>query len=543
MKLPPPVPAATAAALLAGAQESSGSGGSARSGPRASWQRTALVLVGGSVLSFGLTVVSSLRDESTVEDFHVRQLALDGHWLPSVMIGLLGPINEEILYRALLFARCVRMLGVPVSLLIQFAVFGGVHASDTSDKVLLAGWMGVILSVCYYASGGVLLVPIVIHATNNSLAVLQATEVSPLRMHEQLEQGKEPEADGLLIESTPRGVQSEEWLAAAKRMLVRIRTALGLLRVPEKEGRAPQLSDGVYAFFQSDVQTLRPDVRQMIDAIFASLDRGGKGYLTPDELAWAVQLSPEERINTAAAWQVIERRVRASPTATDGAVINVAAANSPVVPDQLCPNFFSVQQIAANRARLFALEQAHPSLAALVPSNPLVDAKALVKLLMVVDRRSGKNCCCSVESSDGSKQQQPFPQEAQPVPSPDAHVSAQLRCFHAYLNKRARTRAAMVSAAASRSNDDDSSKLSNGSAHLRVTRAAFEHYVARQLLMHPGEGAVWLSSVRAALWDERNAHPTRELLHEMRTLADSTYNCKHVVRTQIVEHMENKLRE
>jgi hypothetical protein len=463
------------------------------------------------------------------------------------MIGLLGPINEEILYRALLFARCVRMLGLPVALLIQFAVFGGVHASDTSEKVLLAGSMGVILALSYCASGGVLLVPIAIHAANNSLAVLQATEVSPLRMHEQLEQGKEAEEDGMLIESATREVQAEEWLTAAKRMLVRIRTALGLLRVPEKEGRAPQLSDGVYAFFQPDdptLQTLRPEVRQMIGTIFASLDRGGKGYLTPDELAWAVQLSPEERINTAAAWQVIERRVRASPTATDGAVIKTATTNSPVVSDQLCPDFFSAQQIAANRARLLVMEQANPSLAALVPPNPLVDAKALVKLLMVVDRRSAKNCCCSVESASGeSKQQQPFPQEAQPAPSPDVHLSAQLRCFHAYLNKRARTRAAMVSSAASRSEDDDDSSGSGSvpSRH-RVTRDAFEHYVARQLLMHPGEGATWLASVRAALLDEHNAHSTRELLHEMKTLADSTHNCTRAVRTQTVEHMENKLR-
>jgi hypothetical protein len=93
----------------------------------------------------------------------------------------------------------------------------------------------------------------------------------------------------------------------------------------------------------------------------------------------------------------------------------------------------------------------------------------------------------------------------------DADLHARLRCLHAYVDKRARRNAATVVAAASRS-DDDSSKLSNGSASIRVTRDAFEHYVGRQLLMHPGEGATWLASVRAALLDEHNAHPTRELL-------------------------------
>jgi hypothetical protein len=328
-------------------------------------------------------------------------------------------------------------------------------------------------------------------------------------------------------------VKVDLWLIAAKREFVHFKTALGLLRIPEKEGRAPQLSDGVYAFFQPDVQTLRPDVRQMIDAVFASLDRGGKGYLTPDELAWAVQLSPEERINTAAAWQVIERSVRASPTATDGAVINAATTNSPVVPDQLCPDFFSAQQIAANRARLFALEQANPSLAALVPPNPLVDAKALVKLLMVMDRRSAKNCCCSVESSGGSKQQQPFPQEAQLTPSPNVDVSAQLRCFHAYLNQRVHTKATEVSLlvaschdGGSNSGTDTVSGSSNDNEHIRVTPQAFEHYVAHQLMMHPGEGAVWLASVRAALLDETNVHPTRDLLLRM-TPGNGLYDHVH----------------
>jgi membrane protease YdiL (CAAX protease family) len=509
MKLPPPV----AASSSTGAEGSSGS--DARFRPRASWKRTVFVLVGGYVLAVSLSQLWSLRDESIVEDFHVRQLMLDGHWLPSVMIGLLAPINEEILFRALLFARCVRMLGLPLSLLVQLAYFGVMHDSNTSDKVLMAGWMGVLLSLMYYASGGVLLVPIAIHAANNSmglLVVLQAGIQSPLLMQQQLEQSKEQESQQereRRKEEVEAAMQMEDLAAEAKRTLVRFKTALGLLRIPE-ENRAPRLSDGVYTFFQSDVQTLRPEMRQLIGAIFASLEKGGSGYIPPDELAWVMLHRADERIITAAAWALIERRVRVSSTATAADVRT--ARDSFSVPAQLHLSFFSAEEIASNHARLRALEQAHPSLAALFPSTPLADGKALVEQLTqgVLDQLLAwiSQSAVARELEQNTQPLQSQPQEAQLDPSSAAELSLllKLNCCHAYLNQHARTQAATVA---------QLSSSSDGSAPIRIPLLAFERYVAHQLLMHPGEGATWLASVHAALLDQENAHPTRELLLRM----------------------------
>jgi len=148
-----------------------------------------LALIGGSVLWMMFMVKWDLSDESTLDDFPVLQMMLDGRWFPTIVLNLLVPVNEEIAFRAILFARCVRMLGLPAALVVQSVAFGVIHWSETSAHVFPMGLLGVVFSLTYYASGGSLLVPIALHVFHNSLMTLMANVLSPLRLQEQIEQG------------------------------------------------------------------------------------------------------------------------------------------------------------------------------------------------------------------------------------------------------------------------------------------------------------------------------------------------------------------
>jgi hypothetical protein len=169
-------------------------------------------------------------------------------------------------------------------------------------------------------------------------------------------------------------------------------------------------------------------------------------------------------------------------------------------------------------------------LAALLPVKPVEDSRALA------ERMTQRKCIrlfdkiqqaaeLKAQSRQPQQLQQP-PDEPQPDLS-EANFWAQLYCCFVCLSYRAINKADQVARANSNSgsgsnhnggggsNPDDGDSSGNGSVPFCVTRDAFERYVARELLSDPNEGAAWLASIRAALLDEHNPHPTRDLLLRM----------------------------
>jgi len=439
-----------------------------RPGGRASPKRVLLVVAGCFSAAALILAGMFLRDTSTVEDLNVRQIAQDDRWLMTASIALAAPIDEEIIFRALLFARCARVLGVPLAVLSQAALFGAVHHSETSDKVLASGLMGAVFALSYALSGS-LLAPVALHVANNSMAVLESRPKSPMQ-------------DASTMEDTMRrNMLRNEKLGdvawAAKRFLLHWQTKLGLRRVPE----APA-SDDVYAWLQADLQTPRPAVAQLIHALFAALDREGKGALSVDELAWVQLLHPETRAQTIAALEVLKQRVRVSEeeaqtskaVSTVAPTVHVPLVTVPPVAPQLSPSFFTAEQRAANRARLTSVTAAHPALQALLPE--------------AADRLSAGS------SSDNKIDRLRARYGGRPPSLPDRAL--QVQRFNGYL-------AAL--------NRAQHGSFAGGDA---VTREAFETSLCHLLLLRPSEGGAWMAAMQEALMDDSGKHPTQRLLQQ-----------------------------
>ncbi|MEM7427738.1 MAG: CPBP family intramembrane glutamic endopeptidase [Pseudomonadota bacterium] len=79
---------------------------------------------------------------------------------------ILAPVVEEFFFRGLLFSRFLKRFGLIAAMIVPSLLFGVLHAD-----VLGAFFFGVILSFLFLRTGS-LVGPIIIHMSNNALAVL-----------------------------------------------------------------------------------------------------------------------------------------------------------------------------------------------------------------------------------------------------------------------------------------------------------------------------------------------------------------------------------
>lgn len=117
-------------------------------------------------------------------------------------------------------------------------------------------------------------------------------------------------------------------------------------------------------WLSGDGQSLRPEAQRVTRAIFSALDRGGKGHLSADEVAWACMLQPQRHEFLSAALSVIERRVGGSDAAKEHIRQNMRFSTT-IQPIAL-PNadFFTQQQQQSAARRIHsALADSEPGAA------------------------------------------------------------------------------------------------------------------------------------------------------------------------------------
>lgn len=93
----------------------------------------------------------------------------------AVLVAAMAPLGEELLYRGVVFRALKNGVGVVLGAAISGVLFGVLHidslASERLLQVIPLCVLGFAFAIAYWWSG-TLFVPIALHATNNSLAVI-----------------------------------------------------------------------------------------------------------------------------------------------------------------------------------------------------------------------------------------------------------------------------------------------------------------------------------------------------------------------------------
>lgn len=93
----------------------------------------------------------------------------------AVLVAMMAPIAEEVLFRGVIFRALSNGVGVVLGALLSGLIFGLVHIDSLDSERLLQVVplcvLGIAFALAYWWSG-TLFVPIAMHATNNALAVV-----------------------------------------------------------------------------------------------------------------------------------------------------------------------------------------------------------------------------------------------------------------------------------------------------------------------------------------------------------------------------------
>lgn len=93
----------------------------------------------------------------------------------ALLVGAMAPLGEEMLYRGVVFRALKNGVGVVLGAAISGVLFGVLHIDSLDSERLLQVVplcvLGFAFAIAYWWSG-TLFVPIALHATNNSLAVI-----------------------------------------------------------------------------------------------------------------------------------------------------------------------------------------------------------------------------------------------------------------------------------------------------------------------------------------------------------------------------------
>jgi membrane protease YdiL (CAAX protease family) len=92
-----------------------------------------------------------------------------GFWLSLIVIGVIGPIFEEILFRGLVFGEMRKISKVWVALLIQALLFGVIHFNVVQG--IYAFLAGLLLGYIYYRSNSIV-APMIMHISINASSVI-----------------------------------------------------------------------------------------------------------------------------------------------------------------------------------------------------------------------------------------------------------------------------------------------------------------------------------------------------------------------------------
>ena len=213
----------------------------------------------GLLLCLCLTTLLPALGSSTREDPLILQLCFSAVQQPLVMLDLavLGPLREELLFRGLMFGRLCRLLSPLPAYAASSGVFGLLHSSPDSVKVVECVASGLVLALTYRLTLS-LLAPIAVHVINNTLVALLTSGMSPLCQPATVER------------SLRLACRMEDSLDGA---------------VYSARAAAGAAEDAHWHWHGG-----KHEARTACNELFTALDRGGKGYLDVEECAFFLTL-------------------------------------------------------------------------------------------------------------------------------------------------------------------------------------------------------------------------------------------------------------
>ena len=252
-----------------------------------------------SLLSIALLAL--LGQESREEPL-LLELCMSAWRHPShaLQIALLGPVVEETLFRGLLFARLARGTGVTASYLISGGLFGALHWGADSSKVVDTVACGWLMGAAYRSSLS-LLAPILAHTLHNGLALAAFAALTPLQSDASLQRA-------LAVFFAMNG--------ASERCILAVKRALGV-PVGRDEWTGQEGEERRH---------------RVVQALFAVLDRGGKGFLSAEEAAFFFTLNTDVLDHVGASLLVI----RSDGTQQDCSSIVDSASPAPATARLTC---------------------------------------------------------------------------------------------------------------------------------------------------------------------------------------------------------------
>lgn len=447
---------------------------------RPSWGRVLFLVAAGFVVQAVVLTLNDLRDtHNGGEEPILLEMAMDRRPAGFAVLTVIGPIAEEVVFRIFLFARCARFMGVGPGLVVSSLLFGLVHWSPTADKVVPAAMAGAVFSGVYRLAQTPI-APCLMHMANNAVGVTTMGALSPLRPFDELAKA--------LAFTSRKDAQMESGFAAAKRVICKAADSIGVLSGPNDP---PVDADGYVnarVWLESDFCTLRPSAAALVDSLFDALDRGGKGFLSPAEFAYAESIKTGEFALFNAALGVLERHLGDDDPAIDTLRRHLEQAPSLAEPVPLpTSQFFTPQQRDHARAQIAAAHSLFPSLAQQLPTprwQQLSPSGGLRSLAM-------------------QKRMVPASEE-QPLPHP-----LQRQVFERYYAQAA---TASYKAHFQHSTAAAAPSANGGAASSGVCdRAAFSQLIRDNLVHRPTTTARWLAALAEVL-QAQHEHPTAQLL-------------------------------
>ncbi len=131
----------------------------------------ALLAIALSVLGqFGIEKIVPLAPQAPVDMFlETRSLLTFAIYL--LLVGILAPVVEELIFRGFVYAGLRRIMTVPAAALTSALIFAAAHIAVPVGGLLAITLIGVVLAYLYERSG-TLLAPMITHAMYNSFVLL-----------------------------------------------------------------------------------------------------------------------------------------------------------------------------------------------------------------------------------------------------------------------------------------------------------------------------------------------------------------------------------
>lgn len=102
-----------------------------------------------------------------------------------IIPALAAPILEEIIFRKIIFGRLYNRTNFFIAALLSALIFALIHGEP--QHILIYGSMGFVFAFVYVKTKRII-VPILVHMSLNSIAVIAQLSLSPEQMQQQLEQ-------------------------------------------------------------------------------------------------------------------------------------------------------------------------------------------------------------------------------------------------------------------------------------------------------------------------------------------------------------------